>query len=92
MMPTDLLSGRPFVCPTKQVCVKTCPNATSYYKLGNYKDHRVCTYDVNDTNFGTHSIDEGKCAPYVMNSKPLFGRCVPSQLQSLANEIIEVMT
>lgn len=86
-----MLQGRPFVCPTTQVCVEQCPNITSYYTFASYTANRICTYDVNDTQSNNGDlVKAGKCAPYIMNSKPVFGRCVPEQLESLANTIIEV--
>jgi choline transporter-like protein 2/4/5 len=88
---TNLLKGRPFVCPTTQVCVTQCPTQTSYYKFSNYQANRVCTYDVDETQTNNAElVNAGKCATYIIASKPLFGRCVPEQLQSLANSIIQV--
>ncbi|CAF3458018.1 unnamed protein product [Rotaria socialis] len=89
-IPANMLKSRPFVCPTTQVCVQQCPNKTSYYKFGNYYANRICTYDVNATETNNENlVDSGKCAPYIIASKPLFGRCVPEELQSLTNSIIE---
>jgi hypothetical protein len=86
-----VLKGRPFVCPTIQVCVQQCPNKTSYYTFPNYYANRVCTYDVNamETD-NTKLVNEGKCASYIIASKPLFGRCIPEQIQSLTNSLIQV--
>jgi len=90
-IPGNVLKGRPFVCPTTQVCVRQCPNKTSYYTFGNYSANRVCTYDVNATdNDNEKLVNDGKCAPYIIASKPLFGRCIPKQIQSLTNGIIQV--
>ena len=90
-VPANLLKGRPFVCPTQQVCVEQCPIQTTYYKLPNYQSHRVCTYDVdaNNTDNGM-LVSSGRCASYIIASKPVFGRCVPKQIGNLANSIIEV--
>ena len=86
-----MLKGRPFVCPTTQVCVQQCPNQTLYYTFATYSKYRVCTNDVsaNDTN-NDKLVNNGKCAPYIIASKPLFGRCIPEQIQSLTNSIIQV--
>jgi len=85
----DVLNGRPFVCPTTQVCVDKCPDSTQYYEFDNYFDHRVCTYDVTPTKDTYRDlVEQGKCATYVMDSKPLFGRCVPKYLENLTNSII----
>ncbi|CAF3658868.1 unnamed protein product [Adineta steineri] len=86
----NILKGRPFVCPTTQVCVQQCPNITTYYKFGNYYDNRICTYDVNATDHDNQIlVQTGKCASYIIASKPLFGRCVPSEIESLTNTIIQ---
>lgn len=88
-----MLDGRPFVCPTTQVCVEHCPNQTSYHKFKTYFDHRVCTYDVNQSETNNEKlVNAGKCASYVIASKPLFGRCVPEHIESLVNSIIKVQT
>jgi choline transporter-like protein 2/4/5 len=86
-----MLQGRPFVCPTPQVCVEQCPNQTSYYTFQNYHENRVCTYDVDPKDVNEKElVDAGKCATYIIASKPLFGRCVPEHLQNLTNSIIQV--
>lgn len=90
-IPVNILEGRPFVCPTTQVCVQQCPNRTSYYTFSSYYANRVCTEDVNPADTDNNKlVTNGKCAPYVIASKPLFGRCVPDQLQSWTNNIIQV--
>jgi len=86
-----MLQGRLFVCPTTQVCVTQCPNHTSYHTFENYHVNRVCTYDVTENEVNdTELVKAGKCAPYIMTSKPLFGRCVPEYVESLINSIIQV--
>ncbi|CAF1262455.1 unnamed protein product [Rotaria sordida] len=90
-VPTSVLQDRPFVCPTKQVCVQQCPNRTSYYKFEDYNMNRICTYDVTQyDNDNEQLVRDGKCASYIIASKPLFGRCVPQQIDSLTNSIIQV--
>jgi choline transporter-like protein 2/4/5 len=91
-IPVNMLQGRPFVCPTTQVCVEQCPNQTSYYKFPNYHANRVCTYDVDPSPVEDYEplVKAGKCAAYIIASKPLFGRCLPEHLQRLANSIIHV--
>ncbi|CAF1292237.1 unnamed protein product [Adineta steineri] len=87
---SDVLKGRPFVCPTKQVCVKNCPTKTSHFKFDNYHANRVCTYDVGDDNLNDEElVKSGECATYIIASKPLFGRCIPEHLQNLASSLIE---
>ncbi|UJR13348.1 hypothetical protein I4U23_000366 [Adineta vaga] len=90
-IPSNLAKGRPFVCPTPQVCVQQCPNRTSHYKFESYLANRVCAYDVTESDTdNTQLVNAGRCAPYVLASKPLFGRCVPEHIQNLANSILEV--
>ena len=85
------MKGRPFVCPTTQVCIQQCPNKTSYYKFENYYANRICTYDVDPTETNNEKlVNERKCAPYIIESKPLFGRCIPEKIQSLTSSIIQV--
>jgi hypothetical protein len=87
----NILKGRPFVCPTTQVCVQQCPNKTAYYTFGSYQTNRVCTYDVNATDTDNAKlVRDGKCASYVIASEPLFGRCVPDEILSLTSGIIQV--
>ncbi|CAF1085517.1 unnamed protein product [Adineta ricciae] len=88
---SNMLKGRPFVCPTTQVCVQQCPSQSAYYQFNNYQTYRVCTYDVttNNTN-NVQLVRDGKCAPYVLASKPLFGRCIPETLENLVNDFIQV--
>jgi choline transporter-like protein 2/4/5 len=91
-IPVNLLQGRPFICPTTQVCVEGCPTKTAYYKVfRDYDAQQVCVYGENATSSTIEDlVKEGKCASYVLNSEPLFGRCVPKQLQNLVNSLIEV--
>jgi choline transporter-like protein 2/4/5 len=89
-IPVNILKGRPFVCPTTQVCVQQCPNKTSYYTFQSYSQYRICTDDVAITDTDNEKlVNEGKCAPYIIASKPVFGRCVPLQVESLTNIIIQ---
>ncbi|UJR34024.1 hypothetical protein I4U23_021438 [Adineta vaga] len=88
----NMLKGRPFVCPTTQICVQQCPNESTYFGLSNYQANRVCTYDVTATqNDNDQLVENGKCAHYILASKPLFGRCIPETLQSLANDFFQVV-
>lgn len=89
-IPVNMLNGRPFVCPTTQVCVRQCPNITSHHTFNNYYANRVCTYDVNAADTDNQKlVNNGKCAPYIITSKPIFGRCVPEQMESMTNTIIQ---
>lgn len=86
-----MFKSRPFVCPTTQICVEQCPNRTAHYTFGTYYANRVCTYDVDASNTDNDRlVRQGKCAAYVIASKPIFGRCIPEQLNSFTSEIIQV--
>ena len=90
-IPANMLKSRPFVCPTTQVCVQQCPNQTSHHTFANYQQYRVCTYDVNVSDpDNAKLVKQGKCAPYVMASLPIFARCIPEKLQTFTNSIIQV--
>lgn len=90
-IPVNMFKGRPFVCPTTQVCVETCPNRTLYYTFASYSQYRICTDDVRPTDTdNTRLVNNGKCAAYIIASKPLFGRCIPEKINSLTNSIIQV--
>ena len=90
-LPANMFKSRPFVCPTTQVCVQQCPNVTSHYQLPNYHLNRICTYDVDPRETNNEKlVQDGRCAAYVIASKALFGRCIPQQIQSLTNNIIQV--
>ncbi|CAF3959337.1 unnamed protein product [Rotaria sordida] len=72
---TNILKTRPFACPTTQ----------------NYYTNRVCTYDVNLNDFDNEElVNNRKCASYIIASRPLFGRCIPEQLEALTNSLIQV--
>lgn len=82
-----LSPGTPIVgCPTPQVCVSKCPSRTIIFasemnqqNFDTYRSSMVCTYDVN-VNTITYSqaveyMANGKCAPYVLESQAVMGRC-----------------
>ncbi|CAH8829429.1 unnamed protein product [Trichobilharzia szidati] len=83
-------------CPTPQVCVESCPDYYWSWR-GSYdprpfkatRDLMICLGGVNanDPKFASESIEQlvqdRKCAPYVYHSKPVLGRCMPSQLSRL---------
>ncbi|XP_022835299.1 CTL-like protein 2 isoform X3 [Spodoptera litura] len=82
-----LSPGTPIVgCPTPQVCVSKCPSRTIIFSsemnqqnFGAYRSELVCTYDVN-VNTITYAqaveyMSNGKCAPYVLESQAVMGRC-----------------
>ncbi len=66
-------------CPTKQICVSSCPNVTSI----NGKDLEPFCDPKNITN----------CPSYILKSSALLDRCIPAILakftDSLSNEIIK---
>ncbi|TGZ68451.1 hypothetical protein CRM22_004256 [Opisthorchis felineus] len=92
MAPVAVFTG----CPTPQVCVSSCPDYywswKSPYNTPNPLSARelmICLDGRNatDPEFFDVPIDElvrtRKCAPYTYNSKPVFGRCMPSQITRL---------
>ena len=65
-----LLSLSPLVsCPTPQVCVEKCPNVYAHIKIPNQETtvKEFC-----------HPTDQTNCPTYLVESIPIFGRCVPS--------------
>lgn len=92
MAPVAVFTG----CPTPQVCVSSCPDYywswKSPYNTPNPLSARelmICLDGKNatDPEFFQVPIDDlvrtRKCAPYTFNSKPVFGRCMPSQINRL---------
>ncbi|CEF61011.1 CTL-like protein 2 [Strongyloides ratti] len=92
---TSFMSG----CPTKQVCVKECPqkyftylqlrsifsDATFYKKL---KKEIICSND--DIKYNIKSFEDlkryvrfGECIAYTVKSSPLLGRCIPVVVTNL---------
>ncbi|XP_050553344.1 choline transporter-like 2 isoform X4 [Spodoptera frugiperda] len=82
-----LSPGTPIVgCPTPQVCVSKCPSRTIIFasemnqqNFDTYRSSMVCTYDVNVNTISYSQAVEymanGKCAPYVLESQAVMGRC-----------------
>ncbi|CAH8443470.1 unnamed protein product [Heterobilharzia americana] len=83
-------------CPTPQVCVESCPEYYWSWRVSSgqqlsqaSRNSMICLDGVNanDPKFSSQSIDQlvqdKKCAPYVYHSKPILGRCMPSQLDRL---------
>lgn len=87
---TSFMSG----CPTKQVCVKECPqkyftylqlrsifsDVTFYKKM---KKEIICTDDNIKSNIKSFEdlkryVRFGECIAYTVKSSPLLGRCLPS--------------
>ncbi|CAL8107889.1 unnamed protein product [Calicophoron daubneyi] len=83
-------------CPTPQVCVKSCPDYYWSWKLS-YNDKSpdstrelmICLDSQNGTSpaYANRSIEDlvknKLCAPYLYSSKPIFGRCLPSEIRRL---------
>lgn len=69
-------------CPTKQICVKDCPNENLYDKI---PGHRTKIKQFCDP------FDDSKCPSYLVKSKPIFGRCVPEIVASLTNNTLDVL-
>ncbi|RMX60176.1 hypothetical protein pdam_00010114 [Pocillopora damicornis] len=70
-------------CPTKQRCVKSCPDKNAFALTGNVSD-LVCDYDI-DVNSLNPSYQERldlirnkRCAPYILKSSDVLNRCIPT--------------
>lgn len=77
-------------CPTPQVCVESCPDYYwSWISPVPSRHLMICLEGKNAEapEFASLSVEElvrtRKCAPYIFNSRPVFGRCMPSQLTRL---------
>jgi choline transporter-like protein 2/4/5 len=64
-------------CPTEQVCVSECPSKT-VVKLKDL-DEKFCDPFTR------------KCPTYLLESRPLFSRCVPSILAKLVNQTMNIV-
>lgn len=70
-------------CPTKQRCVKSCPDKNAVALTVNVSD-LVCDYDVDFTNFKPSTqersdlVKEKRCAPYILKSSDVLNRCIPT--------------
>ena len=59
------------------ICVSSCPNKT---EILTDPATFVCGYGTSATlSSATNLVNTGKCAPFTYASKPLLGRCVPSE-------------
>ncbi|KAM7535105.1 hypothetical protein Aperf_G00000092581 [Anoplocephala perfoliata] len=78
-----------FGCPTKQVCVSNCPNYSWTPSQGDSFESRslmICedgksgNYDGYKSKTVDELIDSKACAPKVIPTKTMLGRCVPQGL------------
>ncbi|KAK2176536.1 hypothetical protein NP493_657g01053 [Ridgeia piscesae] len=90
-------------CPTTQVCVSSCPNATwmwySQYAAEQIssskkadRDQMICKYNVEpltSTKTVKELVEDEDCAPYYVSSKSIVGRCVPSALSSMVSDLVD---
>ncbi|CAB4055499.1 SLC44A2_4_5 [Lepeophtheirus salmonis] len=93
LRPSALTSG----CPTPQVCVAECPSTImSFWAEAKIRDVRdkmrpYCSIRAkkedfeNDRENGKELIRNRLCPSWVLTSKPLLGRCIPS-FHSMNNE------
>ena len=87
-----------FVCPTRTICVETCPTQYSHYQsLQSMENSGVlsrnvtrsqltCVYNYDpqqDNRSIIQIVNAGLCAPYTIASEPFLGRCLPSILTHL---------
>ncbi|CAK9295939.1 unnamed protein product [Gordionus sp. m RMFG-2023] len=80
-------------CPTTQVCVERCPNVTKVVTIFTQdKSWLVCKPDldinIKQRNTPIYLVRMGYCAPYVISSIPLLGRCIPTVDKDLINVLI----
>lgn len=74
-------------CPTKQRCVKECPDQNALGYTVNVSD-LVCDYDLNFDNFDPTPqdlmdfISKKRCAPYYLRSTDVINRCIPTIVDS----------
>jgi solute carrier family 44 (choline transporter-like protein), member 2/4/5 len=88
------------ICPTKKLCVNSCPNYYSHYqslhlqeitrmKTKSFlREQLVCMYDFDpmvDNRTIVQLVQQGLCAPYTIASKPFLGRCLPAIITDLLN-------
>nr|AKN21692.1 slc44a-3 [Schmidtea mediterranea] len=72
-----------FGCPTKQICVSTCPSQLWITKLTDNRNNMVCVGDKNgtDSQYADLTIDylikSKTCAEYVFPSISVLDRCIP---------------
>lgn len=85
-------------CPTQQICIKNCPDQVLYYQIPSHLNTLVNNYCKNDPLVSSYAsnidqtkykelIEKSLCPPYVLTSKPLFQRCLPSIIADLANSV-----
>ncbi|XP_077986585.1 choline transporter-like protein 2 [Glandiceps talaboti] len=78
-------------CPTTQICVSECPSSTwvGYPEEAKYMlsassvdwSSFICDYDITPETSGKSPLDlfgDEECASYYLESKALYGRCIPS--------------
>ncbi|XP_065067875.1 choline transporter-like protein 4 isoform X2 [Rhopilema esculentum] len=77
-------------CPTPQICVKSCPNFNAIGATDS--DKMICTAGtvVNSKTSlqdKLQLIKDGKCAPYYLQSKPVFYRCLPNVVRDVIDSL-----
>lgn len=87
-------------CPTPQVCVDKCPTENFAFVVesknpnSQWQDKMICKDGIPKLDNTTHAqrlIDENKCAGYYLNSKEVFGRCLPGPIDTESDEIMNVL-
>lgn len=97
-----LLTG----CPTPQICVADCPSSNLYYLIPDHRtlllqnycksDDLIAIYgslpsssQVSISNY-SNLIAKNICPSYVLSSKPLFQRCLPSIISDAVNTVVNI--
>lgn len=83
----DCFTGAPTIPPscsgTPLVCVAACPTSTVGAGIDMSVSQAVCKYGISVTSTGdivSNAVD-GNCAPYLIESTSIFGRCIPDLAQ-----------
>ncbi|XP_028395012.1 choline transporter-like protein 4 [Dendronephthya gigantea] len=97
-VPTDLskaasaFSGLNHVCPTTKVCVTKCPTKNSLGTELSCKD-MACKPGIEPCDATVDEIkkyvEDGKCAPYYLESEDILHRCIPTVFGSTAKGILD---
>jgi hypothetical protein len=79
-------------CPTEQICVKSCPKENKFFSsVSAKKSEMYCKYKVNATTSSksmSELVSDKDCAPYVLASESLLGRCIPTVIGEKLKEFL----
>ncbi|KDR18085.1 CTL-like protein 2, partial [Zootermopsis nevadensis] len=82
-------------CPTPQVCVEKCPtiNFAFITEVNDWTSKMICKEGVTlgDRSDAEKKINANQCAGYYLQSKEVYGRCLPGTIDTLSEELQEVL-